>query len=271
MSKTTIICKATTDTFMRFGILLVALWGFGLYFFYDAAQGYQLKNEAYFSYQAFAKGGEKAQELSEAQWLNTYNPHSPLIDTNFIDGVPCVIENKEDKQVVYPLPLGSQSHVSMPEEYLDYQQMRKGWNDAWMNYSARMRFELKPADPHDAASIAEQWVAGGVTFTLSFILLFFTIRTAKRQLAIDGSRITVAGKTFDIAEIERIDLRQWGPGYKGCANFIVNGKKLKADGMTYGGFGKKDEQPAERFMQAVLTQYKGEIIEYAPTESTDQA
>ncbi len=256
---------------MRFGILLVALWGFGLYFFYDAEQGYQLKNEAYFSYQAFAQGGEKAQQLSEAQWLSTYTPYTPLIDASVIDGTLCVVNDKEGKQSLYPLPAHSQSHLTTPKEFLDYQMMRKGWNDAWMSYSARMRFELKPADPHDAASIAEQWVAGGITFALSFILLFFTIRTALRQLSINGASLTVAGQTFDIADISRIDMRQWGPGYKGSAIFTVKGKKIKADGMTYGGFEKKNDQPAERFMQAVLAQYKGEIIEYAKTESTDKA
>ncbi|MFI3242852.1 MAG: hypothetical protein R3Y56_01205 [Akkermansia sp.] len=271
MSEKTIICKATADTMMRFGVLLLALWGFGFYFLYDAQIGYQQKNEAYFSYQAFAKGGEKAPEMSEDQWKQKNTPTTPLIEASVVDGVLCVVKDKEGKSTLYPLPTECQSVNSMPEEFLHYQVMRKGWNDAWMDYSARMRFELKPADPHDAASIAEQWIASGVTFALSFILLFFTVRTAKRQMSIAGTKLTVAGQQFDIADIERIDMRQWGAGYKGSAIFTVKGKKVKADGMTYGGFAKKDDQPAERFMQAVLAQYQGELIEYAKDESATKA
>ncbi len=271
MSKANIICKATSDTFMRFGVLLVALWGFGLYFFYDAESGYASQNEAYFSYQAFEKGGAKAQQMSESEWLNAYTPYSSLIDASMVDGVLCVIVENEEKTTLYPLPPHAASQTGMPEEYLNYQQMRKSWNEAWVQYSSRMRYALKPHDPHDAASIAEQWVAGGVAFALSFILLFFTIRTRRRCLSIIGSTLTVAGHTFDVADIERLDMRQWGPGYKGAAIFTVKGKKIKADGMTYGGFDAKKNQPAEQFMQAVLAQYKGEVIEYATEETTKHA
>lgn len=259
---------------MRFGVLLVALWGFGLYFFYDATIGYPHQNEAYFSYQAFAKGGEKAQQMSESEWYNTYNPYSKLLDKTLIDGIFYIVEEKEGKQSIYPLPnhlIPTMDSLYIPKEYLDYATMRKSWNEAWTNYSSRCHFALKPHDPYDTTSILEQWIAGFVAFGLGFILLFFTIRTALRRLAIKGSALTVAGQNFDIADIERIDLRQWGPGYKGSAIFTVKGKKIKADGMTYGGFNHKNNQPAERFMQAVLAQYKGEIIEYAKEESTEQA
>ena len=84
----------------------------------------------------------------------------------------------------------------------------------------------------------------------------------RRVLALEGSQITAAGRTFDVADIERIDLRQWGPGFKGVAYFTVKGAKVRVDGMTYGGFDPAAGQPAEALMQALLAQYRGEILEY---------
>lgn len=54
MANNDIICRPTLDTFIRFGIVLAAFLGFGIYFFYDAAIGYRKANEVYYSYRAFA-------------------------------------------------------------------------------------------------------------------------------------------------------------------------------------------------------------------------
>lgn len=263
MSETKVICKATKDTFMRFGVLLVALWGFGLYFFYDAAVGYKLKNDEYFSYQAFAQGGAEIQNMSPTQWMQKHHPSAAIIETTEHEGQWGVLENLEGKSVFYP----TLSPELSPEELQNYELMSKSWNDAWLSYSSRQGYSIKPDKPHDLASIKEQWVAGGIAFALGFVLIYFIVRTARRQLSIEGDKMTVAGQSFSITEIESLDLRQWGPGYKGCATFTVKGQKLKADGMTYGGFEKKNHEPAEQFMTAVLAQYKGNIIEYAKEES----
>ena len=60
MTNTPIICRPTRDTFVRFAVVLVAFFGFGLYFFYDGSVGYRKANEVYFSYQAFARLGAEA-------------------------------------------------------------------------------------------------------------------------------------------------------------------------------------------------------------------
>jgi len=83
--------------------------------------------------------------------------------------------------------------------------------------------------------------------------------------------VTAAGQQFSVADIRSIDLRQWGPGFKGVAYFRVKGRRVCVDGMTYGGFNKAKGEPAEAFMQAVLAQYKGEIIEYEIPEKNGQA
>ena len=51
-------------------------------------------------------------------------------------------------------------------------------------------------------------------------------------------------------------------GFKGIAYATVNGRKIRMDGMTYGGFDPAAGQPAEALMQALLAQYRGEILEY---------
>ena len=101
--------------------------------------------------------------------------------------------------------------------------------------------------------------------------LFLVIRTKRRELAIRGQQITAVGRTFNISDIESIDLRQWGKGFKGVAYFTVQGKKLRIDGMTYGGFNPDKGEPAEAFMKAVLTQYKGDIIDYEQPESNSES
>ncbi len=267
MSSISLVCRPTTDTFVRFLIILVALWGFALYFFYDGSVGYRNKNAAYFAFQAFAEGGRKASELSSEQWQSQYAGKA-LYDT-----IPDAQRSASELSIV----LGGKSHPmpaermldATPAEFLDHARMKAGWNEAWQSYSSTMRYPLKPSDkPYDQATVNEQWYAGAVCILLGCVVLYFIIRTARRVLAIDGRDVRAVGQQFRIEDISKIDLRQWGPGFKGVAYFTVKGKRLKIDGMTYGGFGSKNDAPAERFMQMLLSQYSGEIIEYAQESDT---
>ncbi len=258
MSEQPIICKATKDTYMRFAIVLAAFMGFGLYFFYDAAIGYRKANAAMLSYQAFARLGEFATKATASQW-NQQMMQGALIPT--ADGRPDVAAGGEDK--FYPIPPAHEATQGYPAEVRDHTAMAKGWNDCWMAHSTRMHYPIKPGDhPHDEGAIREQWIGGGVCMLVSAILLYLIIRTSRRELSLRGSTITAAGRQFDIAEIESIDLRQWSKGFKGAAWFTVKGRRIKADGMTYGGFSQAQGEPAEQFMQAVLARYQGEIIDY---------
>ncbi len=265
MSSSSIICRPTKDTFVRFFIILAAVWGFALYFFYDGAIGYHKKNAAYFSFKAFAEGGAHAGLLSANEWKNKHNGKS-LFDT--IEGYSYIRD--ADHMIAdgktYPLPPAASLEYSSerPAEFLDHAMMSTRWNDAWKDFSSRNRYPLKPGDkPYDQETVNEQWIAGGVCVLLGAIILFFIIRTSRRVLSLEGSQVKAVGQSFSVDEISRIDLRQWGPGFKGVAYFTVHGKRLKIDGMTYGGFGSKDEAPAEAFMQSLLLVFKGEVVEYA--------
>ncbi len=259
MSEPTIICKATRDTFCRFGIVLIAFFGFGLYFFYDAAIGYRKANEAICSHNAFAAlGEEKVGSMTEQQW-NEMLATGALVRSP--EGEPDIATDGDGNR--FPLPPGTETTRSYPEEVRSHAAMAAGWNDCWRNYSERMHHPLSPGDHlYDEASIREQWYGGIGCMLVSLLIIALMLRTARRELSLRGDLVTAAGQQFRIADIERLDLRQWGPGFKGAAWFTVGGRRIKADGMTYGGFSKSRNEPAEQFMKAVLARYQGEIMEY---------
>lgn len=262
MANNDIICRPTLDTFVRFSIVLAAFFGFGMYFFYDGAVGYRKANEVYFSYQAFARLGDMATAAYNENDWEVDRRSTPLIETQQENGIPvAVIENH-----FYPLLKNCEAARTCPPETYNFKAMAKSWNDCWLTYTARMKYPSQPADhPYDEAAIREQWYAGGVCMAISAILLFLMIRTARRVMALRGDTVTAAGQTFSIDNITRLDLRQWGKGFKGIAYATVNGRKVRLDGMTYGGFDPKKGEPADVFMKALLARYQGEVLEYEET------
>ena len=250
MTTSPIICRPTRDTFVRFTVVLLAFFGFGLYFFYDAAAGYRKANEVYFSYQAFARP-EAAAGATQA----------PLIIAEQVGG-ELMVDGK------YPLPADCEAARITPPEAADRAAMQKSWADCWTAYTARKHFPVKPVDhPYDTAAIREQWIAGCVCMLVSAGILFLMLRTSRRVMALEGDLVTAAGQQFRVADITRLDLRQWGKGFKGVAYATVGGRKVRMDGMTYGGFNPAAGQPAETLMQALLAQYQGEILEYEQNEA----
>lgn len=263
-----ITCKPTLDTYVRLGIVLAAVFGFGLYFFYDAAIGYPKANEIYCSHKAFAALGARATELSDtstaADIWKRERESTPLISAQRrADGTLCVTYQK----ILTPLPTDCEAATSCPIETHDLKAMQTSWSQCWQAYTQRMGYPIKPAEHlYNDLSITEQRIAGWVCMGFSLLLGALMIILSRKRLTLRGSQVTIGSTTFPISEITCIDLRQWGVGYKGIAYFTVNKRNVKIDGMTYGGFSKKAGQPAERFMQAVLAQYNGEIIDYEPSE-----
>lgn len=259
MSNGGIICRATPDTFVRLGIVIAAFLGFAVYFFYDGAVGYRLQNEAICSFKAFAELGAQVSSCPEPRWREQ-RAAAPLIAARQEGGMLFAEDSKGHR---YPLPEDCEATRSCPPEARDYVAMAKGWNDCWAAYSKRMHFPIKPGEhPHDEGAIREQWIAGGIFTGAGLLLLALAFRTYRRELSLQGDTITAAGRQFSLADIQLIDLRQWGPGFKGVAYFTVNGKRVRIDGMTYGGFNKAKGEPAEQFMKAVLARYQGDIIDY---------
>lgn len=262
MSNGGIICKATLDTFVRLGIVTAAFLGFAVYFFYDGALGYRHQNEAICSFKAFAELGNQVSGCPEPLW-KARREASPLIEARQEGDALFAVDAKGHR---YPLPADCEAARSCPPEARDYAAMTRSWNDCWAAYSKRMRFPIKPGEhPHDEGAIREQWIAGGLFSGIGLILLALALRTYRRELSLRGDTITAAGQQFSLSDISLIDLRQWGAGFKGVAYFTVKGKRIRIDGMTYGGFNEAKGEPAEQFMKAVLARYQGDIIEYEAT------
>ena len=81
----------------------------------------------------------------------------------------------------------------------------------------------------------------------------------------DGEEVTAAGVVFRVDDIARLDLRRWK--LKGLAIATLKpecgGARIRLDGLTYGGFRKEDSpHNAEDFMKALLSLYRGEIVDY---------
>lgn len=268
-----IVCKPTRDTFVRLGIMLLALAGFGLYFFYDAGIGYPRANEVYLSQRAFAELGrlaaEKPLELPEtsdaALWRERRST-SPLFPVEQEDGRPVAKTSSGD---IIPLPSDIEL-TSCPEETHDLDAMSRDWSACWAAYTARRGLPLKPAEhPYTTGSIREQYYAGVGCLALALILALCMLRLSRRRAELHGDTLLIGGQSVNIADISCIDLRQWGKGFKGFARLTVKGRSIKFDGMTYGGFDPKQGEPAEALMQAILARYKGDIIEYG--DKADQS
>jgi hypothetical protein len=107
---------------------------------------------------------------------------------------------------------------------------------------------------------------------LSLTAGFILIRTLWRTISVDGQAITTQqGKRVPFGDLKKLDLRKWET--KGLA-FIdyegASGKgRIRVDGLTYGGFKKDQNEPAERLMKQIRSHFSGEIIEY--TSSTESA
>lgn len=265
MSTPDIICCPTADTFVRFGIVLAAFFGFGLYFFYDGAIGYREANEVFLSERAFAALGKEVNTMTADEWNAKYTPSTPLLKTVVVDGESMGVQEGGEP---LPLPFYCEAAHAMPGEALQYDAMLKSWNECWVAYTGRMHFPVKPGEHgHDMGAIREQWIAGGACMLISLLIAGLMWRTKRRVLSLCGETVTAAGRSFAVSDITRLDLRQWGQGFKGVAYATVNGKKVRMDGMTYGGFSKEKGEPAEQLMKALLAVYKGEVLEYASEDS----
>ena len=231
MQSDTVECKPTMWFTGRAVIMALMFLGFGVYFYYDASTGYPQKNLEFFMHKAFVDAGALFdREVSG-------NGASPQ------DWERTVLERT----------------VEFPEGY-------QGWSAAWQSYSGEKRYPIKPVDhPYDASKIFEQWVAGSICMVLALVALFFLVRTRGRKMALKEGQVTAAGRVFRVDDIARLDLRRWK--MKGLAIATLNpgcgGDRIRLDGLTYGGFRKEDSpNNAEDFMKALLSLYRGEVVDY---------
>ena len=101
---------------------------------------------------------------------------------------------------------------------------------------------------------------------------YILIRTLSRSISADSDGVTAqGGKRIPYADLKVLDLRKWETKGLAYADYDgASGKgRLRIDGLTYGGFKKEHDQPAEKLMQMIRSRFAGEIIEYT-TVSADE-
>lgn len=254
----TIVCKPTSWFLFRAIALLLMFGVFTVLFYIDASTGYRAKNLEFYLYQTFERA------TKDFSRLNADGDLSPEVWKS----------HAEQQQVVFPedvslLPAGTSLPMSWPLILHDFDRMKPlQWKMLWLEYSKGEGYDSEPSEePYDARAITEQWVVFWICLVCSVVTLFFLVRTMFRTIRADAEAITsTGGLRVPYTELRTLDLRKWET--KGLA-FVdyegASGKgRIRIDGLTYGGFNKEHDEPAERLMALVRANFSGEILEYAP-------
>lgn len=261
-SSETIVCKPTPWFLLRAVVMLLMFGVFSVLFYKDGTTGYRKKNETYYLNKTFEASN------NEFSKMNSDGKLTPEIWKEH--AAKQVVAFPEDPSV---LPAGLKQPMPWPAILHDYEKMKPlQWNILWREYSKEQGLDAKPPEePYSARKIAEQWIVFGICSVLSVISAFFLIRTVRRSISVDGEAVTTQqGKRVPFADLKKLDLRKWDT--KGLA-FIdyegASGKgRIRIDGLTYGGFKKENDEPAERLMRQIRARFSGEIIEYTTTAET---
>jgi len=173
------------------------------------------------------------------------------------------------------LPEGTELPLMWPDMLQDHAAMAdkgvsnpKAFFDTYRQESGLAK--SPPEHSYSQQKIKEQWIVFGVCLVLLVLAVFFLLRTLSRKMVVDGETFQPAGgKAVAIGELVRLDLRKWKS--KGLALAWADDgsggeRKIRIDGLTYGGFKVEDGEPAEKLMRALKAGFSGEIIDYEGEE-----
>jgi len=253
-----ITCRPTPWFLLRALAMLLMFGVFAVLFYIDGSTGYRSKNEGYYLHQTFRKASEDFGKM-EADGGLTAEQWSAYASAQKVD-LP------EDHTV---LPADLDPEMAWPAVLQDYEQMKSlEWKPLWRNYSGQRKLnETPPDEPFDARKIFEQWVVFWICLALGLIAGFVLVRTLRRSIIADAAGVTTqTGRRIPYSEMKVLDLRKWDT--KGLAFVDYDGPsgkgRARIDGLTYGGFKKENDEPAEQLMSLLRSRFSGEIIEYAP-------
>lgn len=256
-----IVCKPTPWFLLRAGAMVLMFGVFAVLFFIDGSTGYREKNISYYSWKgveaAVAEFAVKKDGMSPAEW-EAYAAGQE-------------IELPEDRTI---LPEDTPQRLGWPSLLRDYEAMQAGMANPKTALFEPSMDELgltksAPEKPLDAGKIFEQWVVFWICLALTLAAVAVLLRTMSRKMVLEGDDFQPAGgKALKVSDLVRLDLRRWGT--KGLAYaWAKEGegeRKIRIDGLTYGGFKAEDGQPAEKLMQALKARFSGEIIDYESGE-----
>jgi hypothetical protein len=258
-----IVCKPTPWFLFRALVMLLMFGVFAVLFYHDGSTGYRKKNEVFYLYKTFQEANEEFSKMNSDGLLTPgeWKTHAKKQMVRF----------PEDRSV---LPATLKLPMPWPEILHDYERMKPlQWNKLWLEYSKDRGFPASPAEePYDARKIGEQWKVFWVCLTLAAAAAFILLRTLRRSISADQQGITTQqGKRVPYTDLKTLDLRKWET--KGLAFLDYDGTsgkgRIRIDGLTYGGFKKENDEPAERLMRLIRSRFSGEILEYAPLAASE--
>ncbi len=244
--------------------MLLMFGVFAVLFYKDGSTGYRKKNESFYLQKTFQIANEQFAKMNAGNSLSPadWKLHAEKQSVAFPDDVSI-------------LPAGLKLPMPWPAILHDYDRMKPlQSNILWQEYSREKEMDANVEHPYDAGQIREQWIVFGICSVLAAIAAFFLLRTLNRSISADGEAITTQqGKRIPFADLKTLDLRKWDT--KGLAFIDYDGSsgkgKIRIDGLTYGGFKKENDEPAERLMRQIRSHFSGEVIEYAPIPKSEPA
>lgn len=261
-----IVCKPTPWFLLRAAAMLLMFGVFTVLFFVDGNWRYREYNVSYYLSQAFKQAaGEfnsKKDTVSPEEWRAFAEKQS----IDFLHRS----EKKPEGELV-PVPVGTKVPMPWPEVLHDYGKMKASLDQppSQLFDDYRLAAGIKhdaPEHNYPNQKVFEQWVFFWICLVLTLGALVVLLRTMRRSIEIDGTALYPAGGgTVPFADLVRLDLRKWdtkGLAFAWAKTPAGGERKLRIDGLTYGGFKKEQDEPAERLMVRLRENFSGELIEY---------
>lgn len=260
-----IICKPTPWFLLRAGAMLAMFSVFAVLFFIDGTSGYRKKNLEYYLHGTFEPATKEFAKMNSDGKLTAEGWEKFAKEQTV--GFP------KDRDV---LPKDIELPMPWPEILTAYDKVKPLQSHLlWQEYSGKNGLSKSPPEhPFDAKKIREQIIVFYICLGLAVITLFFLIRTLLRSIKADDEALTtVNGKRIPYADMTTLDLRKWDT--KGIAQVDYSGPsgmgRVRIDGLTYGGFKKEQDEPAEQLMRKIRANFSGEIIEYTAVSDNDSS
>ncbi len=259
-----IVCKPTPWFLLRAAAMLVMFSVFAVMFFVDGSTGYRKKNNEFYQNKAFFAAVDRFKEknsdntLTATEWKNFAATQHVAFPED-----PYVLPKDLKQPMPWPAILHNYDKVKGLQAHL-----------LWQEYSGKEGYANEPAEePYSERKIKEQWICAAVCSVLVAAAAFFLLRTLRRKITADAEGITSQdGRRVPYSDIKVLDLRKWDTKGIAFADYDgASGKgRLRIDGLTYGGFKKENDQPAEKLMQLIRSKFSGEIIEYTTVSETPE-
>lgn len=265
-----IVCKPTPWFLLRAAAMLLMFGIFSVLFFHDGKWGYREKNLSYHLSKAFERATAEFRNKKENLTPEAWRAYA---ESQVIDFLPLTKDDAEKTPV--PVPVGTPVPMPWPAVLHDYETVNAslGQEQGKLFNDYRQQANIKKAPPEKdfpERKTHEQWVVFWICLVLTIGAAVVLLRTLGRKMAIDDEALFPAsGGKFTFADLTRLDLRKWdtkGLAFAWAKTPSGGEKKLRIDGLTYGGFKKEEGEPAECLMRRLKEKFSGELIEYV-TES----